>query len=108
MPQSEETLEPATGTSAVELPGFVPEAIEIYVNGIAQKEGEDYELVGRRLVFPRILTPEVKMTKVKWFLVTFGVGAYKKHDSVDVIYEKDGRRLVASGLPILHPDSWSD
>ena len=105
MPQSEATPEPEAGTSAVELPAFVSEPLEIYVNGIAQQAGEHYELVGRRLVFQRILTPEVKMTKVQWFLVTFGVGAYKKHDSVDVIYEKDGRRLVASGLPILDPES---
>ena len=26
------------------------------------------------------------------------IGNYRKHDSVDVIYEKDGRRLVATGL----------
>jgi hypothetical protein len=34
----------------------------------------------------------------------FGVaGTYRKNDSVDVVYEADGRRVVASGLPIIPP-----
>ena len=37
------------------------------------------------------------------FISTVGValgvtGSHKKYDSVDVIYEQDGRRLVAAGL----------
>lgn len=38
------------------------------------------------------------MTRVQWALVTVGVGNYKKHDSVHVIYEREGRRLVATGM----------
>jgi hypothetical protein len=83
----------------VDLPAFVETPLEVYLNGIPQQAGADYQLVGRTLVFPRELVAEVKMTKLQWVLVTFGIGSYKKHDSVDVIYERDGRRLVASGLP---------
>ena len=38
------------------------------------------------------------MSRRQWALVTVGIGNYRKHDSVDVIYEKEGRRLVATGL----------
>ena len=68
------------------------------MNGIIQQPGVDFELDERALVFPRQLVPEVKMSRRQWALVTVGIGNYKKHDSVDVIYEKDGRRLVATGL----------
>ena len=82
----------------IDLPAYIDAPLEIYVNGIAQQAGVDFELVGRTLVFPRELVPEVKMSRRQWALVTVGIGNYKRHDSVDVIYEKDGRRLVATGL----------
>jgi hypothetical protein len=84
--------------SWIDLPGYVETPLEVYVNGIVQQPGTDFELVERALVFPRELVPEVKMSRRQWALVTVGIGNYRKHDSVDVIYEKDGRRLVATGL----------
>ncbi len=84
--------------SWIDLPAYIETPLEVYVNGIAQQPGTDFELVERALIFPRELIPEVKMSRRQWALVTFGIGNYKKHDSVDVIYEKDGRRLVATGL----------
>jgi hypothetical protein len=30
-------------------------------------------------------------------------GTYRRNDSVDVVYERDGRRQVATGLPIRPP-----
>jgi len=87
----------------VDLPGYIEEPLEVYLNGIAQTEDVDYRRVDRSLVFQRELVAEVKMSKFQWVLVTIGIGSYKKHDSVDVIYERDGRRVVASGLPARQP-----
>jgi hypothetical protein len=84
------------GESWFDLPAAVEDPFEVYVNGISQHAGDDYERVDRALVFPRALVAEVKMSRVQWFLSAIGVGSYKKHDSVDVIYERDGRRLVAT------------
>jgi hypothetical protein len=84
--------------SWIELPAYIDRPLEVYVNGIVQQPGVDFELIERALVFPRELVPEVKMSRRQWALVTVGIGNYRKHDSVDVIYEKDGRRLVATGL----------
>jgi hypothetical protein len=92
--------EPAAGESWVDLPAYVEEPVEVYLNGIPQRAGIDFELRDRALVFPRELVPEVKMSKLQWVLVSIGIGGYKKHDSVDLIYQHDGRRLVASGLPL--------
>ena len=95
-----ESTSPSSAESYVDLPAHVEVPLEVYVNGIPQEAGVDFELRDRALVFPRELVPEVKMTKFQWVLVTVGIGGYKKHDSVDVIYQHDGRRLVASGLPL--------
>lgn len=81
-----------------DLPQHIDQPLQVYVNGILQRPGIDYEFVDRALVFPRVMVPEIKMTRVQWALVTVGIGNYKKHDSVDVIYEHEGRRLVATGL----------
>ncbi|HEX4518873.1 MAG TPA: hypothetical protein VH063_04745 [Gaiellaceae bacterium] len=97
----------AAAESWIDLPSFVDEPIAVYVNGIEQQVGTDFELRERAIVFPRELVPEVKMKPFQWVLVTVGIGAYKKHDSVDVIYEHGGRRLVASGLPIRTDDEES-
>jgi hypothetical protein len=99
--------EAADDESWFDLPPEIETPLEVYVNGIPQKPEVDYRLVGKALVFPRPLEPEVKMSKLQWVLVALGVtGSHNKYDSVDVIYERDGRRLVAPGLrPRSLPDA---
>jgi len=85
--------------SRVELPADVPEQFEVYVNGVRQEAGKDYRVQGRTLVFDRPLAQEGKLGTVRWTSMLLGVaGTYRKHDSVDVVYQRDGRRAVASGL----------
>jgi hypothetical protein len=85
--------------SRVELPGDVPEEFEVYVNGVLQQPGRDYRVQGRTLVFNRQLAHEGKLGAVRWTSIFLGVaGTYRKHDTVDVVYKRDGRRMVATGL----------
>jgi hypothetical protein len=36
---------------------------------------------------------------MRWTSIFLGVaGTYRKHESVDVVYQRDGRRMVATGL----------
>lgn len=70
---------------------------EVYVNGIPQKPGVDYERRGRTLVFRSELANEGKLGFWRWFSLVLGVaGTYRKHDTVDVVYTLNGRRTVAS------------
>jgi hypothetical protein len=83
----------------VELPPQVGAAFEVYVNGVPQLPGRDFELRGRSLFFTRTLAREGKLGFWRWCSLFLGVaGTYRQNDSVDVIYEADGRRVVASGL----------
>jgi hypothetical protein len=85
--------------SRVELPPDVPEDFEVFVNGVRQEPGRDYRVQGRALVFNRKLAQEGKLGAMRWTSIFLGVaGTYRKHDSVDVVYKRDGRRTVATGL----------
>jgi hypothetical protein len=83
----------------VDLPEHVPASFDVYVNGVRQEPGRDYELVGRSLYFPRPLAQEGKLGFWRWASMWLGIaGTYRKHESVDVVYEEDGRREVETGL----------
>ena len=87
--------------SRVALPAYVALPIEVFVNGVRQREGRDYRLEGRSLVFDRSLEREGRLGFWRWLWMFLGlVGSYRQNDTVDVIYEVGGRREVASGLPI--------
>jgi hypothetical protein len=88
--------------SRVSLPGGAEGEVEVFVNGVRQQEGVDYVREGRELVFGRQLAEEGRLGFWRWFSILLGVaGTYRKHESVDVVYEVGGRRTVESGLPIL-------
>jgi hypothetical protein len=87
--------------SRVTLPRGVRSSFEVYVNGVRQQEGADYDVEGRELVFRRSLTKEGKLGFWRWTSLFLGIaGTYRQNDSVDVVYDVDGRRVVATGLPI--------
>jgi hypothetical protein len=80
--------------SIVRLPAEVAEPFEVYVNGVPQQEGLDYEAHGRELHFPRRLARD-RVSGWRWLVGAFGIGTYRQDDSVDVRYERDGRGRVA-------------
>ena len=76
----------------VQLPTGVGERLEVFVNGVAQRPGRDFRREGQ-LGFWR------------WLSLFLGVaGTYRQNDSVDVVYEQAGRRVVAAGLPLISED----
>ncbi len=88
------------GRSRVELPPQVTEPFEVYVNGVPQRRGQDYRVEGRSLVFEWELAQEGRLGFWRWLSIFLGVaGTYRKHHTVDVVYQADGRRLVVTGLP---------
>jgi hypothetical protein len=88
----------------VPLPADVTEPYEVFVNGVLQQPGADYVAFGSSLRFSKPLAREGRLGPLRWASMFFGVaGTYRKNDSVDVVYESGGRRIVASGLPIIPP-----
>ncbi len=86
--------------SRVELPPDVGQELEVFVNGVPQRVGADYDRLGRTLVFRRPLAKEGRLGFWRWLSLFLGVaGTYRQNDTVDVIYERGGRRVVANDLP---------
>jgi hypothetical protein len=84
----------------VELPPFVQRPYDVFVNGIAQTEGEDFEVVGGSLVLARPLRRERRLAFWRWALLFLGVwSSYRPHDTVDVVYTRGERRVVATLKP---------
>ncbi|HEY7017104.1 MAG TPA: hypothetical protein VH297_01435 [Gaiellaceae bacterium] len=85
----------------MELPAGVGETFEVFVNGVVQQPGRDFRREGGELVFDRLLAREGRLGFWRWLSLFLGVaGTYRQNDSVDVVYENGGRRIVATGLPL--------
>ena len=90
-------MEPLTH---VELPAGVGDRYEVYVNGVRQEPGRDFDRLGDTLVFRRTLAREGSLGPMRWLSMLLGIaGTYRKHESVDVVYEIGGRRTVAGLTP---------
>ena len=86
--------------SRVRLPPAVGDRYEVYVNGIRQEPGRDFDRVGDELVFRRELAQEGRLGPLRWLSMFLGVaGTYRRHETVDVVYEIEGRRTVATLTP---------
>jgi hypothetical protein len=89
-----------SGRSVVDLPRGVRPPFEVYLNGVRQQQGADFRLVGTALVFERPLEREGRLGFWRWLSMVLGIaGSYGRNDTVDVVYEVQGRRTVATGLP---------
>jgi hypothetical protein len=86
-----------TEKSQIQLPPQVTGEFEVYVNGVQQQPGVDFERVGTMLVFERELSGEGDLGFWRWLSLFLGVaGTYRRDDTVDVIYSLGGRRVVAT------------
>ena len=85
----------------VQLPAGLGSQYEVFLNGVHQQEGKDFRREGGELVFPRRLAREGRLGFWRWTSMFLGVaGTYRQNDSVDVVYESGGRRVVATSLPL--------
>ena len=76
------------------------------MNGVPQQAGKDFRRAGASSSSSARSREEGRLGFWRWLSLFLGVaGTYRQNDSVDVVYERDGRRVVASGLefgPRLH------
>jgi hypothetical protein len=89
--------------SRVKLPRGAEPPYRVFVNGVEQREGPDYRVVGDELHFARKLEKE-KLGLGRWTAIFLGLfGSYGQDDQVDVQYRLGGRTAHATGLDIEQP-----
>jgi hypothetical protein len=90
---------PESRRTIVSLPSDVTRPFEVFLNGVPQREGVDYRVEGGRLLFGQELRSEGRLGFWRWLSMWVGVaGTYRQNDSVDVVYERNGRKVVAAKL----------
>jgi hypothetical protein len=88
----------------VPLPPGVRSPFEVYVNGVRQELGVDFQVSDGALQFERELVQQ-KLGMRAWLMGLWGIGTYKRNDEVDVRYEVAGRPMLAHALKVVPPHS---
>jgi|SRR5215204_6005458 len=85
----------------VRLPSGAGRPIQVFINGLEQKEGTDYTVHGRQIVFSRPLVKE-KVGGGRWLAMTLGLfGSYGKNETVDVHFRRGGKTQVISDAKVV-------
>jgi hypothetical protein len=93
-----------TPTTRIDLPAYVREPYEVFVNGVPQAAGTDYEVVGPSLIFNKRLVSEGKLGPWRWLSMLLGIaGTYRQNDKIDVVFSVDGRPKVVTLIPAPAP-----
>jgi hypothetical protein len=110
MSGSDPTTEIPKGSFAagerVKLPAGARPPFTVFINGVEQSEGEDYAIEASEIVFSRPIVKE-KMGTGRWLAMYLGLfGTYRKDETVDLQFSRDGKVQLRSDLPILpYPES---
>ena len=85
----------------VRLPGGAERPIQVFINGTEQREGTDYSVHGREILFTRPLVKE-KVSSGRWIAMTLGLfGSYGKNETVDVHFRRAGKVQVVTDAKVL-------
>lgn len=86
----------------VPLPEGAGRIVQVFLNSVPQRDGQDYRREGDELLFAAEIRREGKLGFWRWTSIFIGIaGTYRQDDSVDVMYEREGKRLLASKLDII-------
>jgi hypothetical protein len=85
----------------VELPAGAEAPYTVFINGVEQREGVDYRVAAGEIVFSRDIVKE-KVGKGRWLAMYLGLfGTYRKNETVDLQFTRDGKVTLLSDLPVL-------
>ncbi|HEX7279589.1 MAG TPA: hypothetical protein VF255_08215 [Solirubrobacterales bacterium] len=87
----------------VKLPRGAEPPFAVFVNGVEQRQGADYEVRGSEVVFTRQIVKE-KVGAGRWLAMYLGLfGTYRKDETIDLQFTRGGKVELVSDLPV-EPD----
>lgn len=85
----------------VRLPAGAEPPFTVFINGIEQSLGADYSIEAGEVVFSRPIVKE-KVGAGRWLAMYLGLfGTYRKDETVDVQFHRDGKVQLRSDLPVI-------
>jgi hypothetical protein len=86
----------------VRLPRGAEPPIRVYVNGVEQRRGKDYDLRRTEVVFKRPIVKEGKVGATRWAAMYLGLfGSYRKHETIDIEYRLGGEVKLVSDAKVV-------
>jgi hypothetical protein len=86
----------------VKLPRGVEPPIKVFVNGVEQTRGKDYDLRRDEVVFKRSIVKEGKVGGARWAAMYLGLfGTYRKHETIDIEYRLGGEVKLLSDAKVV-------
>jgi hypothetical protein len=84
----------------IRLPAGAEPPFVVFVNGVEQEEGSDYDVRAGEIVFRRQIVKE-KVGTGRWLAMYLGLfGTYRKNETVDLQFQREGRTELRSDLPV--------
>ena len=84
----------------MKLPAGAEAPYVVFVNGVEQSEGEDYEVRAGEIVFTRQIVKE-KVGTGRWLAMYLGLfGTYRKDETIDLQFERKGKTELLSDLAV--------
>jgi hypothetical protein len=85
----------------VKIPAGAERPYTVFINGIEQKEGDDFKVEEGELRFNRPIVKE-KMGTGRWLAMYLGLfGTYRKDEKVDIHFKRGGKDELVADLPII-------
>ena len=85
----------------VKIPAGAEPPYTVYVNGVEQTEGKDFNVEGRELVFTRPIVKE-EMGTSRWLAMYLGLwGTYRKDEKVDIQFQRNGKTEHVADLDVV-------
>jgi hypothetical protein len=84
----------------LKLPGGAEAPYVVFINGVEQQDGSDYNLRAGEIVFTREIVKE-KVGTGRWLAMYLGLfGTYRKNETIDLQFQRNGKTELLSDLPV--------
>ncbi len=84
----------------VKLPARAEPPFVVFINGVEQVEGEDYNIGAGEIVFARPIVKE-KVGAGRWLAMYLGLfGTYRKNETIDLQFTRDGKTTLVDDLSV--------
>lgn len=84
----------------LKLPAGAEAPYAVFVNGVEQREGVDYEMRAGEIVFSREIVKE-KVGAGRWLAMYLGLfGTYRKNETIDLQFQRGGKTELLSDLAV--------